>query len=313
MDTDSLEVKSNPLVSIIVITYNSAKYVLETLESAKAQTYENIELIVSDDASSDNTVEICREWIDGNKDRFVRTELITIETNTGIPANCNRGVYAANGEWVKLIAGDDVLISACIEVNLKETDNDTKILLSEVVEFVEIKDIDIVKMQFGANINPLFINLESAKFQFHFFLKGFYIPGSAIFIQRKKLIELGGFDEKYKLVEDRPLFLKYTYNGLMIKYINSITVGHRRHSGGLTAISKTQVIPQYLVQVFNAIYEYSNLYKNSKFLANAKWHKLILYVILKLGNKGLLCIWLNKVRVTFQPIRFYNFMQRIFK
>ncbi len=54
----------NPLVSIIVITYNSSKYVLETLESAKAQTYQNIELIVSDDGSTDNTIEICKIWIE---------------------------------------------------------------------------------------------------------------------------------------------------------------------------------------------------------------------------------------------------------
>ena len=51
-----------PLVSIVVITYNSAEYVLETLESAKAQTYQNIELIVSDDCSADNTVETCSRW-----------------------------------------------------------------------------------------------------------------------------------------------------------------------------------------------------------------------------------------------------------
>ena len=51
--------ENNPLVSINVITYNSSKFVLETLESAKAQTYQNIELIVSDDCSTDNTVEIC--------------------------------------------------------------------------------------------------------------------------------------------------------------------------------------------------------------------------------------------------------------
>ena len=113
---DALE---QPLVSIIVITYNSSKYVLETLESAKAQTYQNIELIVSDDCSTDNTVEICREWIEKNKKRFLRTELITSEKNTGIPANCNRGVKAAQGEWVKLIAGDDILCNNCIEANIE--------------------------------------------------------------------------------------------------------------------------------------------------------------------------------------------------
>jgi len=53
----------NPLVSIIVLTHNSTKYVIETLNSAKSQTYEDIELIVTDDFSTDNTVEICRQWM----------------------------------------------------------------------------------------------------------------------------------------------------------------------------------------------------------------------------------------------------------
>jgi len=99
------------LVSIVVITYNSSKYVLETLESCKNQTYKNIELIISDDASKDNTVKLCQNWIEKNKKRFFRTELITTIKNTGIPSNCNRGVRASKGEWVKLIAGDDVLCS----------------------------------------------------------------------------------------------------------------------------------------------------------------------------------------------------------
>ena len=84
----------NPLVSIIVITYNSSKYVLETLESAKAQTYQNIELIISDDGSQDETVELCEKWLAENKDRFIDSQIITVEKNTGIPANCNRGVKA---------------------------------------------------------------------------------------------------------------------------------------------------------------------------------------------------------------------------
>ena len=95
-----------PLVSIVVITYNSSKYVLETLESAKEQSYQNLELIISDDCSFDDTVAICRNWIAKNKERFVRIELLSVDKNTGIPANCNRGVKVAKGEWVKLIAGE---------------------------------------------------------------------------------------------------------------------------------------------------------------------------------------------------------------
>lgn len=55
--------ENKPLVSIVVITYNSSEYVLETLESAKAQTYTNIELIVSDDCSTDETVSICKNGL----------------------------------------------------------------------------------------------------------------------------------------------------------------------------------------------------------------------------------------------------------
>lgn len=110
---------ASPLVSFVIVTYNSCKYVLETLESAKAQSHTNLELIVSDDHSTDNTVEICRRWIENNKERFVRAELIISEKNSGIPANCNRGVKAARGEWVKLIAGDDLVsehfVSKCFE------------------------------------------------------------------------------------------------------------------------------------------------------------------------------------------------------
>ena len=105
-----------PLVSVPVVTYNSSKYVLETLESIKAQTYQNIELIVSDDCSTDDTVEICRKWIEENANRFVRTELITSPTNTGISANLNRAEAACRGEWVKPIAGDDLLLPDCIDI-----------------------------------------------------------------------------------------------------------------------------------------------------------------------------------------------------
>ena len=104
-----------PLVSVAVITYNSSKYVLDTLESIKAQTYKNIELIISDDSSTDNTMQLCKDWCDQNKDRFVRIQVIEPEKNTGVAANCNRAEAACEGDWVKLIAGDDMLLPDCIE------------------------------------------------------------------------------------------------------------------------------------------------------------------------------------------------------
>jgi len=303
--------EDNLLVSIIVITYNSAKYVLETLESAKVQTYQNIELIVSDDCSMDDTVEICKQWIEANKERFVRVELITVPENTGIPGNCNRGVNIAQGEWVKLIAGDDLLFSSCIEKNMKEVDENSTILLSEVIDFIDKKELNLFKSPVCSNINPMFKNLKSAHFQFLYFLKGFYIPGSAIFIRRNKLIEVGGYDEKYTLVEDRPLFLKFTYNDLLIKCIIPVTIAHRIHSTSITANYGSKVIPQYVIQVWEVIHLYASFYHKRQFKINALWHLHIISIITSFGNKGVVCNFLNRFRITFQPLRFYNLLTKL--
>jgi glycosyltransferase involved in cell wall biosynthesis len=77
------------LVSIVVITYNSSKYILETLESIKQQTYKNLELIITDDCSKDNTVVLCQDWLDVNKHGFIRTKLITTPPNKLPTININ--------------------------------------------------------------------------------------------------------------------------------------------------------------------------------------------------------------------------------
>ena len=71
-----MRMKKEPLVSILVVTYNSSEYIIETLNSCYSQEYKNIELIISDDKSSDNTVEICEEWLTLNASRFYNTCLL---------------------------------------------------------------------------------------------------------------------------------------------------------------------------------------------------------------------------------------------
>ena len=91
--------EQQPLVSVVVITYNSSATVVETLESIKNQTYQNIELIVSDDYSNDNTIEITSEWLKKNSSRFEKSLLLRADHNAGTSANCNRGVRATSGLW----------------------------------------------------------------------------------------------------------------------------------------------------------------------------------------------------------------------
>jgi len=210
----------DPLVSIIVITYNSAKYVLETLESAKAQTYQNIELIVSDDCSTDDTVEICRDWINENGERFVRTELITAEKNTGIAPNCNRGLFAAKGEWIKYIAGDDVLLSNCIIefTNAIINNENIKIIFSDGFINGEEKTINTYRLEFyGMTASQQYIEL----------LKKNILLAPASFINRYLATSLNGFNEDYPLFEDYPFFLKVLQNNNKIYHLNKKLVNYR--------------------------------------------------------------------------------------
>ena len=105
---------NDSLVSISILTYNSSEFIIETLESIKAQTYQNIELVISDDCSTDNTVTLCKSWVKENGKRFANVNILETDHNTGVSANGNRARMACKGEWRKGIGADDKLTPTCI-------------------------------------------------------------------------------------------------------------------------------------------------------------------------------------------------------
>ncbi|HTA82766.1 MAG TPA: glycosyltransferase family 2 protein [Bacteroidia bacterium] len=108
-----------PLVTIGASNYNNAQYVIETLESIKAQTYQNIELIVIDDCSTDNSPALIKEWlVDYNKPyRFIENKV-----NSGLPAVLNLLISNAKGKYISEVATDDILMpdKIRIQVNILE-------------------------------------------------------------------------------------------------------------------------------------------------------------------------------------------------
>jgi succinoglycan biosynthesis protein ExoO len=90
-----------PKVSIVIPAYNASDYIAKAVESALEQTLSDIETIVVDDASTDNTVAIVEAFDDP------RLKLIRNEQNLGIQASRNRALMAASGKWVALLDADD--------------------------------------------------------------------------------------------------------------------------------------------------------------------------------------------------------------
>ena len=152
--------KIKGLVSICVVTYNSGKVIGETLDSIVEQTYQNIELIISDDSSKDDTMLVVKNWLEKNKARFVRTALLETDSNTGVTANCNRACKAARGEFVKLI-GDDILLPEYVSefVAYFREHTETQILFSRV----QLLDNDAKTLSDDDKHDYDFFNLTAAE------------------------------------------------------------------------------------------------------------------------------------------------------
>lgn len=100
-----------PLVSICIPTYNGADYVAHSIESAIAQSFCDIEILVIDDASSDDTVRIARSY--ALQDKRIRVH--ENNANLGLVANWNRSVTLSDGDWIKFLHQDDRLEADCVE------------------------------------------------------------------------------------------------------------------------------------------------------------------------------------------------------
>jgi glycosyltransferase involved in cell wall biosynthesis len=96
-----------PKVSVIVPIYNQADFIRETVESALAQDHPNIEVVLSDDGSTDGTSEILSEFAEREPDRVV---VVSSERNTGIAGAFNRALDAHTGDYIAWLGGDDVML-----------------------------------------------------------------------------------------------------------------------------------------------------------------------------------------------------------
>lgn len=217
--------KNIPLVSVVVVTYNSAKTVIETLDSIIVQTYKKIELIISDDDSKDTSVEICEKWVEKNKNRFVRTKIITHTPNTGTSANMNRAFSEAQGEWIKGIAADDKLLPNCISnfVDYINSYPDAKIVFSRVVGF---GNMEAAKQWPWLNVKRFFDNLTP--FQFRIVLSSQnFLPAASVFLKKSVWKGLGGYEESIPLLEDWPFWVKAMSNGYIFDFMDKDTVAYR--------------------------------------------------------------------------------------
>ena len=232
-----------PNVTVSVLTYNSGKYVRETLESIKNQTYPNIILQICDDCSNDDTLAICKGWIEMYGSRFVKTKIIQPEKNTGVSANCNRAWDNCETEYCKEIAGDDILLPNCIADNMAYAmeNPDAKMIFSQMDVIPCDKNADDgTKKRYKEYVKSIeysFFNLREEERK-EILKTENHLLAPTLFTKVKDVKELGlRHDERIPDVEDYPKWINASNLGIKFHFIAIPTVSYRFHNNSISNAS----------------------------------------------------------------------------
>ncbi|MDX1774869.1 glycosyltransferase family 2 protein [Oceanihabitans sediminis] len=165
----------NPLISVITPVHNSEKYISDTIISVQNQTYKNWEMILIDDCSFDNSVNIIEEFIKIDS----RISLIKNDKNSGAAITRNKGITAASGEFITFIDADDIWFPKFMETSLN-------FCLNNNYEFVFSS-----YKRYDENLKPLIADfIVPEKVNYKQLLKACPIPCLTAFIDIRRIGKL---------------------------------------------------------------------------------------------------------------------------
>lgn len=226
--------KAKVLVTVYILIYKDMKRIPDLLESIAKQTYQEIELLISDDGSPNITEEELRKAVEPYRRRFKNIIVNKNEKNAGTVRHINGIIPKMNGSILCGIAADDTFYDSNV--------------IENVVDFFESnREIDIVtskRYDEGDNVErPIKKVQEIIKNDFDSYKKIMFratplISGAGTFFRKKLFEKHGYFPEEFKLVEDASFFTKLPAEGVKFGFLDKITILH-----GAGGVSDKNVSP----------------------------------------------------------------------
>ncbi|MBE0426182.1 MAG: glycosyltransferase [Nitrospirae bacterium] len=241
----------NPIVSVIIPCFNGAKYLEGAAESVLLQTFANLECIIVDDGSTDDTYQVSKLLI--NKDSRVK---YVFKENGGVPSARNFGIRHASGEWVQFLDVDDWLHKDKINFQLSYLEssgckeNDI-VLYSDYEVVYEDSNQNLVKRVTNTIGNLTNKQLIKRTMEWYFRPNIPLHMNSTLF--KKTVFNKKMFDERFKAFGDQELFVNILLQGITFIYTPIVGMYYRVHQSNMSR--NLSNIKEYYIRFLETIYK----------------------------------------------------------
>lgn len=238
-----------PYISVIIPTYNRARYVTEAINSVLAQTYTDYEIIVVDDGSTDSSKDILTPYLDSIKYIY--------QLNKGVSAARNTAIRAAQGEWIAFLDSDDEWLPRKLELQMRDLQRYPEAVLSCTnILFVGpsgTQSTEFFKTCLDVDLHqPEYITEPLSKS---------YACTSTVLARRKETFTVGLFDEELSIYEDIDLFFRLSTLGGFVVNPSVLVKAFRRVESAEINLSSQALKDKEknyasLVKIFNKLLNY---------------------------------------------------------
>ena len=195
--------EKNPAITIAVPSYNHGRYIGRTIGSLFEQTYRNFEIIVIDDGSTDNSVEVIQKTLDENRELAVTFET---QENKGLSVTLNRALTMARGRYFGFLPSDDFFHPRKLERQMELLDNHPS--LAGCFTWQEVVDAQGNPTTDRAIMEWFDLNYVTAFNYFPLLLERNFLAAPSALMRSDLIIDAGGFDESLVYLQDHDLWLR---------------------------------------------------------------------------------------------------------
>lgn len=231
-------------ISIIMASYNYASIIGEAIESVINQTYKDWELIIVDDGSTDNSVEVIKKYLSDN-----RIKLYINEKNLGLAKTVRKGIQYSTSDRIAFLESDDKFLPNALEERVTAISTGADIIFTDLEMFGDKKRADYFQQYFD-DLNKFFIDLKKSGFIDNFaeiLPKINVIPTFSVVTVRKELLEKCDFNPLCKSALDYYLWAQLACH--RVYYINKKLTYWRIHKDSYINRDKHSWLKKYLFNV----------------------------------------------------------------